>query len=576
MQTLPRTRLGDMLVTAGLLSDKQLEWALEEQKESYSRLGEILLKANLVCEDDIAEARAIQLDMPHIQLGEFPIPIDVIKLVPESISRAYCLIPVSASSTTIAVAMANPMDVEAIDTIQRCSRKRVVPLLASEQRILSSLDQAYGAVGGADITASIEEAVGDVDIQTADNDSSDDIAEERRQSTQAPVVKTVNLVFQEAVKQHASDIHFEPRVNGLEIRYRIDGVLQHIRTLPKAIQPAVISRIKIMAEMDIAEKRKPQDGRIKMKLSSKRVDMRISSLPVLYGERVVIRVLDKSNNQITIDGLGFGDNELETFHNLIHRPYGIILVTGPTGSGKTTTLYSALQTIKSVEDNIMTCEDPIEYELDGINQSAVNVKAGLTFAVQLRAILRQDPDVILVGEIRDRETAEIAFQAAMTGHLVLSTLHCNDAPSAITRLIDMGIEPYLIGSSVIGVLAQRLVRTLCPRCKVAYEPTIEELAILGLQNMEGKAQFYRSNGCNTCNSRGYAGRVPVFEVMPVNEKMRRLTINNPTADQVRDIALSEGMRTMKMHAADKILAGITSVDEVRRKVFVGDDNPHYS
>lgn len=560
-----------MLVTAGVLSDDQLEWALDRQKESYQRLGELLLDAKMVSDDDITEARALQLDMPYVQLNDFQIKPDVAKLVPEHISRAYNLIPVSATTSRIAVAMANPMDVEAIDTVQRCSKKRVVPVLAGESRIQSALEQAYGAAGGEDITATIEEAIGDIEIQGPDSEVTDDVAEARRQSTQAPVVKTVNLVLQEAVKQKASDIHFEPRANGLEIRYRLDGALQHIRTLPQQLQAAVLSRIKIMAEMDIAEKRLPQDGRIKMKISGRRVDLRISSLPTQYGERIVIRILDRGAQQVSLDSLGFSEREYPIFQHIIRKPYGIILVTGPTGSGKTTTLYSALATIRTGENNIMTCEDPIEYELEGVSQSAVNVRAGLTFAAQLRAILRQDPDVILVGEIRDRETAEVAFQAAMTGHLVFSTLHCNDAPSAVTRLIDMGVEPYLIGSSVVGVLAQRLVRSLCPRCKAPYKPTVEELAMLGLQDREGDVQFYKPVGCSVCNMRGYSGRMAVFEVMPVGEEIRRLAISNPTADQVKELALTTGMRTMREHAAEKVLAGLTSIDEIRRKVFVGDD-----
>ncbi|MGI6294529.1 MAG: GspE/PulE family protein [Armatimonadota bacterium] len=568
MQTLRRIRLGDMLVCAGLLSEEQLQWALEQQQESYQRLGEILLKAKLISEDQIIEAQALQLDMPYVQLGDTPIRPDVIKLVAEHISRTYNLIPISATSDRITIAMANPMDVEAIDTVGRFSKRRVVAVLASESRIQAALDRAYGT-GGEDITASIEEAIGDVEVQ-AESDAQDDLAEERRQSTQAPVVKTVNLVLQEAVKQRASDIHFEPRANNLEIRYRLDGALQHIRNLPKQLQPAILSRIKIMADMDIAEKRLPQDGRIKIKIANKLVDLRISSLPTQYGERIVIRILDRSAQQISIDSLGFNEDELTVFNRLIRKPYGIVLVTGPTGSGKTTTLYSALNEIKSVETNIMTCEDPIEYELDGISQSAINVRAGLTFAAQLRAILRQDPDIILVGEIRDQETAEVAFQAAMTGHLVFSTLHCNDAASAITRLIDMGVEPYLIGSSVVGVIAQRLIRTLCPRCKTAYEPTPEERAVIGEYVTDPDIRFYAPSSCGACNDRGFAGRMAVFEVMPVDEEIRRLTLSSPTADQVRDLALKKGMKTMREHAAEKIAAGLTCIDEVQRKVFVED------
>ncbi len=571
MQSLHKARLGDMLVEAGALTEKQLEWALEKQKTSYKRLGEILLEAGLVSDDDIAEGRALQLDIPYVSLGDFRIPQHIAEMVPESVARVYSVVPVSSTQDKLIIAMANPMDVEAIDAVQRCSKKRVEPLLASESRIAATIEQLYGAAGNEDILASIEQAVGDVEYKPLESEEFDDIAEVRRQSGQVPVIKAVNLILQEAVKQRASDIHLEPRANCVEIRYRIDGALQHIRNLPKQIQAAITSRIKIMAEMDIAEKRKPQDGRIKMRISNRNIDLRISTLPIQYGERVVIRVLDKSAQQFSLDRIGFNEEQFKIFEGLISRPHGIILVTGPTGSGKTTTLYSALAHIKTVETNIMTCEDPIEYELDGINQSAINVKAGLTFAAQLRSILRQDPDVILVGEIRDSETAEIAFQAAMTGHLVFSTLHCNDAPGAVTRLVDMGIEPFLIGSSVIGVVAQRLVRTLCGRCKSAYSPSVEELAMLGLEDREGEVEFYKATGCSACNNRGYSGRVPVFEIMPLNEEIRRLTIHSPTSDQVRELALKAGMKTIKEHAIDRILAGITTVDEVRRKVFVGDE-----
>ena len=571
MQTLPKTRLGDMLVAAGLLSEKQLDWALEQQKQKYRRLGEVLVDASLVSEDDIVEARALQLEMPCINLEDFTVPAEVAELVPEDVARTYCLLPVSQFGDKLAIAMANPMDVEAIDAVQRFSKKRVEPLLASESRIHASIDHIYGNLGGSDIAASIEEAVGDVEFQSPESGSDTAVAEELRQSGQAPVVKTVNLVLQEAVKQRASDIHFEPRATSVEIRYRIDGALHHTRNLPKQLQAAVMSRIKIMAEMDIAEKRRPQDGRIKIRISKKNIDLRISTLPVHYGERIVVRVLDKGGQQLGLDKLGFIERDLKLFERLVRRPHGIILVTGPTGSGKTTTLYSALGHIKSVETNIMTCEDPIEYELEGINQSAVNPRAGLTFAAQLRAILRQDPDVVLVGEIRDAETADIAFRAAMTGHLVLSTLHCNDAPSAITRLVDMEVEPYLIGSSMIGVLAQRLVRTLCPRCKSAYEPGLDELVALGLQERHGQVEFYEPIGCGHCGNRGYAGRIAVFELMTVNDEMARLAVTSPTADQVRQLALETGMKTMKEHATERILAGLTTLDEVKRRVFVGDE-----
>lgn len=572
MQSLPKLKLGDMLVTAGVLSEEQLSLALEQQQMGHKRLGQILIDSGAVCEEDICEANALQLEMPYIDLSDFVVPRSCSEVVPESLARAYTLVPISANSDKIAVAMANPMDVEAIDAISRASKKRVEPILATESRILATLDKTYGGSAFADISASIDEAISDVELQQNPQDEENsDLAEQRRQSGQAPVIKAVNLVLQEAIKQKASDIHFEPRANKLEVRYRIDGALGHVRDLPKSIQPAVISRIKIMADLDIAEKRRPQDGRIAMKIHNHNVDLRISTLPIQYGERVVLRILDKSARQFSLDKIGFDDMGREQFANLLRKPHGIILVTGPTGSGKTSTLYAALSHLYSVETNIMTCEDPIEYELDGINQSAINVKAGLTFAAQLRAILRQDPDIILVGEIRDQETAEIAFQAAMTGHLVLSTLHCNTAPSAITRLVDMGIEPFLIGSSVIGVLAQRLVKALCPRCKTVYDPGEDELLAFGISDMLGKVDFFKPVGCEHCDNKGYTGRLPIFELMTVNEEIRRLAIKNPTTDQVRELAVRSGMRTMKEQALACVYAGLTTLDEVRRKVFMEDE-----
>lgn len=571
MQAFYKKRLGDILVAAGLVADEQLEWALEEQKQSYRRLGEVLIDAGWVTEDDIAEARAFQLDMAHVQVGDYPIDPQIVKLIPESVARTYRLVPVCASDGRIAVAMMNPLDVEAIDTVQRVTKKRIEPLLSSESRINAALDKVYGTLGGEDITASMQEAVGDVELAAPDDDLSQDVSEAKRQSGQAPIIRTVNLMLQEAIKRRASDIHIEPRQNHVEVRYRIDGVLHHVRNMPKALQAAVISRIKVMSDMDIAERRVPQDGRVGIKVLNRFIDLRISTLPVQYGERVVLRILDKSSQQITMEQLGYTPADMAGYEELIKKPYGIILVTGPTGSGKTTTLYSSLMKLKSPEVNIITCEDPIEYELEGINQSAINVKAGLTFAVQLRSILRQDPDIILVGEIRDSETADIAFRAAMTGHLVLSTLHCNDASSAFTRLMDMEVEPFLIGSSVIGTVAQRLVRVICPRCKSSYSPGIEELAPLGLVDCLGTVQFYRGKGCNNCDGTGYQGRVAVSELLTVNDEIRRLVLSRPSSDQVKELAISSGMTTMKQNAIEKLLAGVTTVDEVKRRVFIGGD-----
>lgn len=568
MQSQLRTRLGDMLVAAGVLTEKQLEWALEQQKSSYKRLGEILIESGLVGEEDIAEARALQMEMPYVDLENVKVPDYVVQLVPEGVARTYNVVPLHATDDRLAIATANPMDVEAIDTVQRVSKRRVEPILASQAQIQSKLDSLYGAANADDITASIEQAAEKVNVQVVDTEVGMDISEERRRSGEAPVIKAVNLVIQEAIKQRASDIHFEPRADRLEVRYRIDGVLRHVRDIPKRLQAAVVSRIKIMSELDISEKRLPQDGRITIRTGNKNVDLRISTIPVQYGERVVIRILDKSGMLLSLDRLGFGEQELAAFKNLVKRPNGIILVTGPTGSGKTTTLYSALDYIRSPDINIMTVEDPIEYELEGVNQSAVNPKIGLTFPVQLRAILRQDPDVVLVGEIRDRETATIAFQAAMTGHLVFSTLHCNDAASAITRLTDMEVEPFLISSSVIGVVAQRLFRVLCPRCKAAHDASREELALMGLSDQGDEVTLYRAVGCSHCDNSGFVGRSAVVELMVVSEDIRRLTLRRPSADQVRELAIAGGMKPMRQHALEKVLAGVTTLEEVRRRVFI--------
>ncbi len=574
MEAFYRKRLGDILTKSGLVTEDQIDWALEQQTQSGKRLGEVLVSAGYLTEDDISEARALQLDMAHVALGDYQLDPHVTRLVPESVARAYKLVPVSSSESKVAVAMVDPLDVEAIDAVQRIVHKRIEPLLATDTRVMAALDKAYGSSGGADIMESMREAVDDSDASVSvreDDTSLDvDVHEAKRQSGQAPIIRTVNLMFQEAVKRRASDIHIEPRENYVELRYRIDGVLHHIRNIPKALQPAVVSRVKIMADMDIAERRVPQDGRVGLRVLNRVIDLRVSTLPVQHGERVVLRILDKSSQQYSLDQLGFGPADKADFENLITKPYGIILVTGPTGSGKTTTLYTSLMKLKSPDVNIMTCEDPIEYELEGINQSAVNVRAGLTFAAQLRAILRQDPDIVLVGEIRDSETADIAFRAAMTGHLVLSTLHCNDAASAVTRLTDMGVEPFLIASSVIGVVAQRLVRVICPRCKCSYVPTTEELAPYGLEAQAGVLELSHGQGCNNCDNTGYTGRQGVYEILTMNDEIRRMILSCPSSDQIKAVAVSAGMRTMKENATEKVLKGQTTTQEVARRIFVGD------
>ncbi len=569
MATYYKQRIGDILLAAGLIEPDQLEWALEQQKQGNKRVGEVLVDAGYVTDDDIAEARSLQLDIPHVSLSPTEIDPHIVKSLPEKIARDYVVAPISQWNDRVVLAMANPMDVEAIDTVRRFTKKRVEPVLASETRILQLLDSTYGTGATTALIESMQEAVGDAEIVQEDIDNEEeDIDSIRRQSDQAPIIKTVNLIIQEAVKRRASDIHIEPRHNYVSIRYRIDSALHETRNMPKALQAAIISRIKIMAELDIAEKRVPQDGRIAIRVEGRNIDIRVSTLPIQYGERVVMRILDKTASLKNLDELGFSEKDLHTFESIITKPYGMILVTGPTGSGKTTTLYSALAFLKSPDTNIMTCEDPIEYELDGINQSAINVKAGLTFASQLRAILRQDPDIVLVGEIRDVETAEIAFQAALTGHLVLTTLHCNNAPSAVVRLIDMGVQPFLIASSVIGVVAQRLVRLVSTYCKTEYDATPEEIDILQIDTSKGIPKLVKGTGCARCNESGYLGRVGVYEVMTVNESIRRGILHNPSADYINSLAVEAGMTSMRQDAINKMLEGKTTSMEVKRRVFV--------
>lgn len=570
MQVQPKTRLGAILVTAGIISEVQLDEILEKQKLTSKRIGSLLVESNYISEEDLIEAMSLQTDTPCVRLGDISISQDVVDSVPESIARAYNLFPISASSAKMAVAMTDTMDVEAIDTIQRITGKRIEPVLADHSKIVSAIEKYYTQTSDADLSATIDEAADKIEI-VIEQDEHTDAAEERRQSDQAPIIKAVNLLLQDGIRQKSSDIHLEPRATCLEVRYRIDGVLHQVKNVPKRLESAIVSRIKIMAEMDIAEKRKPQDGRISAKILGRAIDLRISTLPIRYGERVVMRVLDKQAQQFSLDQLGFEQDDLTRFRHLVTKPYGLVLVTGPTGSGKTTTLYSALNMIKSPGTNIITCEDPIEYDMNGINQSQVNVRAGLTFASQLRAILRQDPDVILVGEIRDRETAEIAFQAAVTGHLVFSTLHCNDSPGAITRLLDMDVEPFLIGSSVIGVLSQRLVRLLCPECKKPYTPTSEDLALSGMNYIPKDASFYASVGCPHCNSRGYKGRLAVLELMTVNSRIRQLIMQRATSETIRQAAIEAGMRSMREYAVNRVTSGISTFDEIRRQVFVSED-----
>ncbi len=561
--------LGEILIAEGDITREQLQDALAEQKRTFDKLGKVLVDMGIVPEERVTQARSRQLDVPYVNLQDVKLELEILSLIPQNIARRCKLIPVRLACDKLLVAMANPMDVEATDLIHAETRLHLEPALATEWRIVEAIDRLYGADYGDDLQESMDQATGDTGTATVvdvSDEADGDIDEVRKQIHKAPIVRTVNLLLTQAVRKKSSDIHIEPRHSVVDVRFRIDGELHTMRHIPKAMHPAISSRIKIMAELDIAERRLPQDGRIPVRIDGRNIDVRVSTIPTLYGERLVLRILDRQSNLIPLEKFGYSDQQLETLKTLVSRPQGIVLVTGPTGSGKTTTLYAILNMLKSENTNIMTVEDPIEYELDGISQTNVHQKIGLTFANQLRALMRQDPDTILVGEVRDGETADVAFRAALTGHLVLSTLHCNEAASAITRLLDMDVEPFLVSSAINGVVAQRLVRVLCPDCKEAYEPDESVKAMLGMPPGQ-KLTLYRAVGCGSCTDTGYKGRTGVSEIMVMNNEIRKLCLAKAGADMIEEVAVRSGMTTMRQDATDKVLGGITTLEEVQRKVF---------
>lgn len=576
MQTISPPRLGDILVSHGIISQDQLREGLLQQVETRQRLGTVLMANGWATEEEVTRARGLQMDVPYVNISrEVPDPL-VLSVIAYEIAHRCMLIPLSLETREdgverLRVAMADPWDVEAIDLVQRETRKRVEPLLASEGALQSAIERAYHDSQDTAVNAQMNDSLagfGNIDgtIQELADDL--DVGDAVLQSGQAPVIRFVNTLFADAVRRRASDIHIEPCKKDFQIRCRVDGQMQVVRTVPRQLLAATVSRIKIMAEMDISEKRLPLDGRISLRLEGKSVDMRVSTLPTQYGERVVMRILDRSAARLTLDQLGFSAGNRDTFTKMIHKPHGIILVTGPTGSGKTTTLYAALNALKSPTTNIITCEDPIEYELDGVSQSNVNERAGLTFARQLRAILRQDPDVVLVGEIRDAETAEIAFRAAMTGHLVLSTLHCNEAAGAASRLLDMGVAPFLIASTLVGVVAQRLVPKLCPHCRREVVPDTDTIALfrqLGA-TIPPVLRLHEPVGCVHCERQGTKGRVACHEIMLVNSRIQRLTMEQAPTKEIRKAALESGMIPMITDGLDKVTMGLMSLDDVQRKV----------
>jgi type IV pilus assembly protein PilB len=558
-----KKRLGEMLVEAGLVTEAQIKEALKVQKETGERLGRILVQKNIISEDNMVQLLAEQLGIPRVNLNDYLIDPQIIALVPEDLARRYILIPLFKVGDVLTVAMSDPSNVFALDEVGYKTNCAVEPILSTEAEIKKVIDQYYGVSESIeDLAKSIDEKIGGLEIT---DDSQVEAKKLESIAGETSVIKLVNLIIMEAIRAGASDIHVEPEQDSLRTRFRVDGVLHEASTTPKHLQSAIVSRIKIMSELDIAERRVPQDGRFQVKVSNRSIDMRVSTFPTVHGENVVMRILDTASVLFGMEQLGLSPNIYEGYQNLIQKPYGIILVTGPTGSGKTTTLYASLNTINSIDKNIITVEDPVEYRLKLIRQCQINPKAGLTFATGLRSILRQDPDIIMVGEIRDLETAEIAIQSALTGHLVFSTLHTNDAPSTITRLIDMGVEPFLIASSVTGVIAQRLVRKICDECKTVYKPSDKILKELGIVK-DGKKEliFYKGQGCKKCLNNGYKGRIGIMEMMTLNEEIRELIVSKASADVIKKAAQKAGMQTMREDGMQKVMAGITTLEEVLR------------
>ncbi|MCX7920257.1 MAG: type IV-A pilus assembly ATPase PilB [bacterium] len=557
-----RQRLGEMLVAEGVITEEQLQQALAQQKKMGKRLGDVLISLGFASEETIAAALGRQLGIPYITLSHYEIDPQIIKTIPEDIVRRYKIIPVDKTGNQLTVALADPANIYILDELKVLTGNEIIPLISYESEINRAIEQYYRKQ---DV---IQETLKDIeeiktDIELVADEKELDLAQIKDMAEDAPVVKLVNVIIQEAIKERASDIHIEPYEDSLRVRYRIDGVLHEVAPPPKRLHAAITSRIKILAELDIAERRLPQDGRFKVRVADRVVDMRVSCIPTIFGEKIVMRILDRGGLVLDLTRLGFEPDHLQTFQEVIRKPYGMILVTGPTGSGKTTTLYSALSTINSPTRNIMTAEDPVEYQLKGINQVQVKEDIGLTFASALRSFLRQDPDIILVGEIRDYETAEIAIKAALTGHLVLSTLHTNDAPSSITRLTDMGVQPFLVAASLLMVVAQRLVRQICPRCKEVYTPTAEIVRTLGITDRDPESlRFYRGTGCDYCHKSGYRGRQALYEILTINEKIREAIVDKASASVIKRLAKEKGMRTLRDSGILKVLDGTTTVEEV--------------
>src|SRR5271157_131082 len=562
-----KDRIGEMLLRAGIIDEEKLESAFDYQRSQGGKVYGALVKLDYLDEDDLVEFLSRQLGLPTVSLDEIDVDPDAVKLITAQKAQKYMAIPYSQVNSSLHVAMADPTDLNAIDDIKFMTNLSVEVSIATETQIKKALDIYYDS--GLHVEDMLEEFQDD-DLEAIGADISDlDPTDSAKLAEEAPVVKLVNYMLREAITKKASDIHIEPYEKVLRVRLRIDGSLYEIMKPPLKLKSPVVSRIKIMSRLDIAERRLPQDGRIKLKLGKGRdMDFRVSVLPTLYGEKVVMRLLDKSTLQLDMTKLGFEENPLKNFKEAIHKPFGMVLVTGPTGSGKTTTLYSALSELNSTDVNVSTAEDPIEFNLHGINQVQMHEEIGLTFASSLRSFLRQDPDIIMVGEIRDFETAEIAVKAALTGHMVLSTLHTNDAPQTINRLLNMGIEPFLVASSVNAIIAQRLARRICAGCKVEIDPPAEALRDLGVKMEEiGTFPVYNGTGCPSCSNTGWKGRIALYEVMPISDELKELILAGASSMEIKREAIRLGMDTLRMAGVNKLKDGITTINEVARSTM---------
>jgi type IV pilus assembly protein PilB len=551
-----RERLGELLVAAGLITETTLQAVLDRQRVEAGKLGEILLAQGVLSESEIAEALACQKGFDHVDLETYPVDRTVTVLIPESMARRKLVLPLRMDGELLVLAMADPLDIEAVDDVEMRTGLQVVQVVVTPSQL----------------TAAIEKYLVSADTF---QDYFDGVAEEEEPDLEAlaaaedvPVVRLVNQLIREAVREGASDLHIEPHARGVIVRYRIDGVMHPVMELPFAAKAGVISRLKIMAEMDIAERRRPQDGRIALRVHDRPVDIRVASLPTPDGESLTLRILNSELAFLSIDSVGLTEANMELLNTMLRAPYGALLISGPTGSGKSTTLYAALQQLNTPVRKIITVEDPVEYQMQGITQMPVNARIGLTFAAGLRTILRSDPDIVMVGEIRDPETAEVAIRAALTGHLVLSSIHTNDAPSALTRLTDMGVPPYITSSGLVGVVAQRLARKLCPDCKVETKVPAALLGAAGFLSAEAKKlKLFAPGGCEKCMQSGYKGRIGVFEVMVMDEHLTHLFLNSAPAEELRVAAVARGMVPIRRDALDKVAAGITSLEEIDRVVI---------